>query len=71
LQRYEDLGRAIEELDQCSSFGVQIIDWAGKIFLDQEGDYCYNFSSKKGTKIKDHPGMAKWMLKQDFTLDTK
>jgi hypothetical protein len=47
------------------------VDWAGKICLDNDGDYCYNFSSKKGTKIKDDPGMAKWLLKQDFTLDTK
>ena len=71
LERYQDLGRAVAELDQASSFGTKTIDWAGKICLVQDGDYCYNFSSKKGSKIKDDPGMAQWMLKQDFTLDTK
>jgi DNA polymerase-3 subunit epsilon len=71
LQRYTDLGRAVNELDHLSSFDVQTVDWAGKICLDEDGDACYNFSSKKGTKIKDQPGLAEWMLRQDFTLDTK
>jgi DNA polymerase-3 subunit epsilon len=71
LQRYPNLGRAIEELDGASNYDHKTVDWAGKICLDQDGDYCYNFSSKKGTKIKDHPGLAEWMLRQDFTLDTK
>ncbi len=71
LERYPDMGQRVGELDLLSSFGEKTVDWAGKICLDKDGDYCYNFSSKKGTKIKDDPGMAKWMLKQDFTLDTK
>jgi len=71
LQRYQDLGRAIEELDGASNNGQKTVDWAGKICRDKDGNYCYNFSSKKGTKIKDHPGLAEWMLRQDFTLDTK
>jgi len=71
LQRYTDLSHAVSQLDQLSSFGVQTVDWAGKICLDEDGDYCYNFSNKKGTKIKDHPGLAEWILKHDFSLDTK
>jgi DNA polymerase-3 subunit epsilon len=71
LQRYTNLARAVKELDQLSSFGVTTVDWAGKICRDEDGDYCYNFSSKKGMKVKDHPGLAEWMLQHDFTLDTK
>jgi len=71
LERYPAMGKRVGELALLSSYGEKTIDWAGKICLDQDGDYCYNFSSKKGSKIKDAPGLAKWMLKQDFTLDTK
>lgn len=71
LQRYPDISKRVDELDDLSCYGTKTVDWAGKIVRDQDGDFCYNFSNKKGTKIKDHPGLAEWMLNHDFTLDTK
>ena len=49
-----------------------VIDYAGKLSKDADGDYIYTFGKAKGVKIKDDSGFGKWVLKQDFiTRETK
>lgn len=71
LARYEDLPASVAELHTISSNGVETLDLAGKIGIDPEGDYIYNFGNDKGKKIKDFPSLAKWALTKDFSEDTK
>lgn len=47
-------------------------DLAGKIVMNENGEYIYNFGKSKGKSIKDEPSFAEWMLKQQFiTQNTK
>lgn len=71
LQRYEDLPASVAELHAICNDGPETLDLAGKIGIDPDGDYIYNFGKDKGKKIKSFPGFGKWMLTQDFTEDTK
>ncbi len=49
-----------------------VIDYAGKLSKDADGDYIYTFGKAKGSKIKNDPGFGTWMKKQDFiTRETK
>ncbi len=47
------------------------IDYAGKISRDAEGHPVYAFGAKKGVRVRDEMGFARWMLDKDFPLDTK
>jgi DNA polymerase-3 subunit epsilon len=68
LERYPDLQEmTMEEIGTFSRFGV---DLAGKFGKDEDGDYVYNFKNK-GEKVKENPGLARWMLGKGFTRDTK
>jgi DNA polymerase-3 subunit epsilon len=44
----------------------ELYDPAGKLYLDDDGDVCYNFGKAKDTKVKVDPGFGNWMLKQEF-----
>jgi DNA polymerase-3 subunit epsilon len=69
LERYPDLAEmSLEEIGLYSRFGL---DLAGKFGRDDEGDYVYNFGNKRGSKVKDDPGLARWVLTKDFPRDTK
>lgn len=43
-----------------------LYDPAGKLYVDKDGDVCYNFGKAKDTKARVDPGFGGWMLKQDF-----
>lgn len=43
-----------------------LYDPAGKLYVDDEGDVCYNFGKAKDTKVRKDPGFGDWMSKQDF-----
>jgi DNA polymerase-3 subunit epsilon len=48
------------------------VDLAGRIILDKNGDYVYNFGRSKGKRVKDDITFAQWMLAQEFvTKNTK
>lgn len=46
------------------------VDLAGTLLL-KEDNIVYGIGKDKGRIVKDNPGFARWMLKQDFTFDTK
>lgn len=47
------------------------VDIAGKLYKDQDGIVRYNFGKARDEKITDNIGFAEWMLKNDFSKDTK
>lgn len=69
FNKYPDIPKTVEELAEFSSFEKRV-DFAGKIALDEDGDYIYNFGKSKGVKIKKDPSFAYWMLGKDFTRNT-
>lgn len=53
------------------SFPDDNIDFAGKLKCDEDGYAVYNFGKSKGFRVIDDPGFSTWMLKNNFTSDTK
>lgn len=69
IERYE-FGNEVEALAAFSKMNERV-DLAGKIAKDKNGDYIYNFSQNKGTKVKDNIPFAYWILDRDFPYNTK
>lgn len=68
---YPDLGTmTVEELAKFSEYDRRV-DLAGKLVFDKDGDPSYAIGQSKGEKVKNNPGMARWMLSKDFTSETK
>jgi len=70
IDYYGDLGNDVEALAAYSKMDERV-DLAGKIAKDKDGDYIYNFSQNKGTKVKDNVDFAYWILERDFPSNTK
>lgn len=75
LDRYPDLPRTLGELDAyCSLRDAAWVDREGKFKLEN-GEVVINFGKKKGESLKQlartDPGFLRWMLKSDFSSDTK
>ncbi|GAB3565184.1 3'-5' exonuclease [Spirosoma luteolum] len=51
------------------------VDLAGRMVLNEKGEEVFNFGKNKGVPVlevlKKEPSFYDWMLKGDFTLDTK
>lgn len=65
------LSTDIEQLARYSNYDKPIVDLSGKFSVDEEGDIIFNFSAKKGCKVKHETGMLHWMLQKDFSEDVK
>jgi DNA polymerase-3 subunit epsilon len=52
-----------------------MVDLAGRMVFDNEGDEIFNFGKHKGKKVSEilssEPSYYDWILKNDFSLDTK
>jgi DNA polymerase-3 subunit epsilon len=74
LDRYDDLENDVEKLAEYSSFN-NIVDFAGRIILDENGVEIFNFGKHKGksveTVFKEDPSYYSWMMNGDFPLYTK
>jgi DNA polymerase-3 subunit epsilon len=72
LERYEEVqDKTVDEIMNFSKMDNRV-DFAGKIVVDADGDYIYNFGKSKGNKVKNDTGFGEWMLKQSFiTKNTK
>lgn len=71
IARYPDLqGMDIPALAQFSTYNKRV-DLAGKLGRDEHGHLIYNFGKSKGKRVKDDPGFARWMLREDFPAHTK
>lgn len=71
LERYSELhGMNIDELSKFCQTDNRA-DMAGKVIIDENGDYLYNFGKHKGQKVIENPDYADWMLNSDFPSNTK
>ena len=76
LERYENLEGDIDFLSNFSKgSNLNLIDFAGRLAYNENGDAIYNFGKNKGKLIEDiaksEPGYYGWMLDADFPLNTK
>lgn len=74
LDRYDDLKPDVEFLSDFSKMG-RAVDFAGRIVKDDSGREVFNFGKHKGRPVADvfraEPSYYDWMMKGDFTLNTK
>jgi DNA polymerase-3 subunit epsilon len=76
LDRYSDLTNDIPYLSDFSRAGnFNMLDFAGRLAINEKGEGMYNFGKHKGKTIKEvsilEPGYYGWMLDADFPLYTK
>lgn len=70
-RRYQDVGAmGLEAVAQFCKMDDRV-DLAGHVIKDKDGDYAYGLKSKRGVKVTDDPGFARWMLSKDFSNNTK
>ncbi|MGL4908756.1 MAG: exonuclease domain-containing protein [Bacteroidales bacterium] len=74
LERYDDLEGNIEFLAEFSS-NSKNVDYAGRMIYDEHGNELINFGKHKGKKVEEvlqvEPSYYDWIMKSEFTLDTK
>lgn len=74
LDRYQDLENDVEKLADYSSYN-NIVDFAGRIILDENEVEIFNFGKYKGKSVEavfsENPAYYSWMMKSDFPLYTK
>lgn len=76
LERYENLEGEVEFLADFTKVGnMDILDFAGRIAVNEKGEAVYNFGKHKGKTIREvaviEPGYYGWMLDANFPLYTK
>lgn len=76
LERYPNLQKDVPSLAEFSRAGnMDLLDFAGRIALNEKGEAVYNFGKHKGKTVKEvmriEPGYYGWMLDADFPLYTK
>ncbi|MEY4604422.1 MAG: hypothetical protein RIT43_1714 [Bacteroidota bacterium] len=76
LDRYETLNKDVSFLAEFSKgSNYNLLDFAGRLAINEHGESMYNFGKHKGKTIKEvmnlEPGYYGWMLDADFPLYTK
>ncbi len=74
LERYDDLEGSVEFLSDFSRMNRNV-DFAGRIVLNNKNQPVINFGKHKGSLVRDvltrEPSYYDWIMRGDFTLDTK
>lgn len=71
LERYKLGGCDRATLERESNYEEKRIDLAGKLIVGKDGRPTYAFGKSKGVAVEDDPGYAMWMLRADFSANTK
>ncbi len=76
LTKYPDLKNDISFLSDFSKGGnFNLLDFAGRLAINEKGESIYNFGKHKGKTIREvmisEPGYYGWMIDADFPLHTK
>lgn len=76
IERYSELKNEIDFLSEFSrGSNNELLDFAGRLAINEKGEAIYNFGKHKGKTISDvmksEPGYYGWMLEADFPLYTK
>jgi DNA polymerase-3 subunit epsilon len=67
LKRYDELkDKSIQDVAKIGR-NENWVDWQGRIIIDADGDYTWNFGKVRGKKIKKEIGFADWVLTNDFS----
>ena len=74
LDRYPDLENDVDFLSKFTKRS-NMLDYAGRIVLDESGTPIFNFGKHKGKPVKEvlavEPSYYSWIQNGDFTQDTK
>lgn len=74
LEKYPSLKPDVDFLSEFSSYG-NFVDFAGRIVYDDKQQEIFNFGKHKGKTVKEifriEPSYYDWMMKGDFSLQTK
>jgi DNA polymerase-3 subunit epsilon len=74
LDRYPDLENDVDFLSKFTKRS-NMLDYAGRIVLDENGTPVFNFGKHKGKPVKEvlavEPSYYSWIQNGDFTQDTK
>ncbi len=74
LEKYDDIGCDVPSLSEYTTMNTNL-DFAGRIGTDENGKPIFNFGKHKGKLVVDvfrrEPSYYDWIVKGDFTLDTK
>ena len=74
IARYPDIGSTVEELAEFSSNGA-IVDFAGRIALNDKGEEIFTFGKYKGCSVEEifrkEPSYYSWMMDGNFPQYTK
>lgn len=70
---YMDLPNTTEELHNYCFEGRELVDFAGKLTKNEQGEIIFNFGKYfgKNKRVVDDLAYAKWMLNADFPSNTK
>lgn len=74
LQKYEALNNDLAEAHKLSGQS-KMVDLAGRMVLNDQGEAIFNFGKHKGKPVKtvlqEEPSYYHWIIDNDFALDTK
>lgn len=74
LDYYDDLPHTVDELAQFSKMSNNV-DLAGKVIINDQGDTVFTFGKYNGQNVKktfkSDPSYYNWILKSNFTANTK
>jgi len=76
LKKYDNLERNVDFLAEFTkNNNINLLDFAGRIALNEKKEAIYNFGKHKGKTIKavnkEEPGYYGWMMNANFPLYTK
>lgn len=76
IERYQELTNDVDFLSDFSKGNnFNLLDFAGRLAINEKGEAVYNFGKHRGKTIKEvsqiEPGYYGWMLDADFPLYTK
>lgn len=76
LEKYENLEGNVDFLASFTRSGnLDLLDFAGRLAINEKGEGVYNFGKHKGKTIREvsviEPGYYGWMLDANFPLYTK
>lgn len=70
-ERYPDINAmTVTELAEYSKFNERL-DLAGKLIKGVDGRPTYNIGKARGVAVEDDIGFSHWMLRKDFSANTK
>ena len=69
------LENSVESLAKASQMGRPVVDFAGRVVYNEQGEEVINFGKYKGVRVKDvfpkDSGYYGWLMQSDFTRNTK